>query len=388
MPGIDTSIYSNLGQGVTPLQNPMDAMSKAMAFSSLANKNQLEGIQAQQAQKQWNDDQSIKTAKSLATSVQPDGTYATDNSKVMDYLGKNNPDLVQGMQQQQAAQKAAVLKNTVEQHDMGLQMFNGVTDQDSYTKARNNYVNSGLPHAEQIPTAYDPGTYSTMMATGQSTKDYAQQQLALLGEQNKSKELGLALAKQYGTPMPANIDADTDPATLIKHAPQERQPEIIKEVGMAQSTANYLPKLLARMDAAHAKIQSGIYTPEAMNDDINAIKVLAAPLVKDVVGGNKQAAVDAFADNISPENKDKVTGGYGTKRQAAIDYAMGNMNAPASEGAGIHLNKFKSTSIDPSILKNPYDQPSTTEGSTYNHKGETYKVIGGNWVKQSSQAAK
>ena len=176
---LDPSIILGAGQGVTPLQNPMDVASKAMAYQNLAMTNQ-------QQRQSFQDEQALRSAYAQNTSVDSNGNASLDRQGLLKNLAQVSPSLVPKVASQFQEMDNQVLKSNLEKVSSAAQMLNGVTDQDSYNAVRSSPL-AQTAGAGNWPAQYDPKFVDNMYAQSMSHKDLLEAQ---------AKQQGLDIQKQ------------------------------------------------------------------------------------------------------------------------------------------------------------------------------------------------
>lgn len=203
-----------LGVQQPKFDNPLDVMGKAMAYKSLVTRNQTEGLQAQQAQQEFNDNQALRTATENNIKVGPDGSRTLDQKGMLDELGTTSPSLVPKVALQQhalviEAQNQAIA-NKAKQFEMSGQLAGSVKDQATLDSAHQAAQAMGLD-TSMIPTTYDPNSTPSLMAGIQkralSAKDQAENQLKQQDMGIKEKELNLSLQKNQAEQVQQTLGA-------------------------------------------------------------------------------------------------------------------------------------------------------------------------------------
>ncbi len=378
---IDTSMYSNLGQGVTPLESPMDAMSKAMAFSSLANRNKIEGIQAQQAQQSFNDSQAMKNAMNNNTKVDPEtGAVSRDNAGMFkDLAAGGNTHLVPQVQSQIASMNDAMLKANLEKTSAASQMLQGieaikdpVKQQAAYTAMRNSPIAQTAGSANW-PEQHDP---EFVAGLGQQTMTHTQLleseakdrglSIQALEEKNKEKQLALDSFKVYGNPNGPAVKQSADPAqAVLKKAPVDLRAKAMEEIKDNQNIAKIAGPSLEAFDKAaqdarpmtggvHGASGSAFMPHIPFVGDFEtpgqkAFSGMANTTVKEVEGTARQAAFESIKDNFRPQFGDSDAN-IARKRAGWINYLQSHTASPVNDSFGNHLSQYNSTTIDPKYL--------------------------------------
>ncbi len=362
----------------------MDAMSKAMAFSSLANRNQLEGIQAKQAQQSFNDSQAMKNAMNNNTKVDPDtGNVTRDNAGMFkDLAAGGNSHLVPQVQSQIASMTDAMLKANMEKTTAAAQMLQGVEaikdpvkQQAAYTAMRNSPL-AQMAGSANWPEQHDPEFVSGL---GQQTMTHAQLleseakdrdlNIKAKEETNKEKQLAMDSFKLYGAagaPGEQKIDPSSDPAqAVLKKAPVDLRAKALEEIKDNQNIAKIAGPSLEAFDKAaqdtrpmtggidgtsgsafvpHIPFVGDFETPGQ-----KAFSGMANTTVKEVEGTARQAAFDSIKDNFRPQFGDSDAN-IARKRAGWINYLQSHTASPVNDSFGNHLSQYSSTTIDPKYL--------------------------------------
>lgn len=172
------------------LQSPLDAMSKAMTLKRLSQQNQMQD-------REFADQDAMRSAYRNNMSVGPDGTPTLDRAGFMSQLGQQNPMLAMQKGQELSAQDAAMQKQkfqtfkeqTDAQHEITMAM-----NADNYQDMRAKAISMGLPNAQQLPPTY-PGDQA-MQAMQFKTMEMKDQTAAVDREQaHKDKETDFQLRR-------------------------------------------------------------------------------------------------------------------------------------------------------------------------------------------------
>lgn len=374
---LDPSII--LGVQQPQIQNPMDSMVKAMTFKNLAMRSQTEGLQNQQAQQEFNDNQSMRNAYSNNTTVGPDGTPALNRQGVLKDLAQSNPSVVPKVAQQFQSMDMDMqnqkLTHAAKQMEIAGQISSPavVTDQKSLDNMRATAQSLGLP-VDQIPTVYDPRETPTQLASlqqramsahDQITTQLEQQKVEVSKQQaiNEGKKLDIENYKTFGSPLKPGQGGQpaaqtNDPATLVpRHVPPDRQAKALDEIDAAQNTAKNAPKILESFDKAAANLHAADLVPGASNADQKSLHALMGPTFKDVEGTVRQAAMDNMNNNTTPQFGDNANT-IATKRAALVGYLQSKASAPTAKAFGIDLTKYPTTSISKDVLNGTYKNKS------------------------------
>ncbi len=381
--GIDASIYSNIGQGVTPLENPMDAMSKAMAFKSLASRSQLEGIQAQQAQQTFNDQQAMKNAMNNNTKVDPEtGAVSRDNAGMFkDLAGGGNSHLVPQVQSQIASMTDAQLKAGFEKISAQTQMLQGVTGiqdpaarQTAYESLKNS-PQAQMAGSQSWPAQYDPNFVTNLAHSGLTHTQLFEEEakdrdlnIKAKEETNKEKQLAIDSFKVFGAAgAPGQkINPSSDPAqAVLKKAPVDLRTKAMEEIANNANIAKVAGPSLEAFDKAaqdtrpmtggiHGTSGSALVPHIPFVGDFEtpgqkAFSGMANTTVKEVEGTARQAAFDSIKDNFRPQFGDSDAN-IARKRAGWINYLQSHTASPVNDSFGNHLSQYSSTTLDPKYL--------------------------------------
>ena len=379
---LDPSIILGAGQGVTPLQNPMDIASKAMAMQNLSMQNQ-------QQRQSFQDEQALRSAYAQNTSVDANGNPSIDRQGIMKNLAQTSPSLVPKMAAQFQQTDIANLQAMHDKASMAADTLNGVNDEASYQAAKNSPF--ALANGSQNwPPNYDPSFVSHFLGKSLSVKDYAAQQAeqqglkikqqeadtAALGEKNKEKELGIQTQEAFGSggsgPAPTTDakGSPIDPSTLINRLPKSLQAKALEEQKDNASLAKIAGPSLDAFDRAAKEVRplsggfgvSGTaFIPGMESPGQKAFSGLANTTVKDVEGTARQAAFDSIQKNFRPQFGDSDSN-IASKRAGWIQYLKSHAAAPTNMKGGIDLSQYPATSIDKAIPGSSY-QPTPQEAA-------------------------
>lgn len=393
---IDTSMYQ-MAQP-TPLANPMDTMAKAMTMKQLAYQNQAQD-------RQLADDQAYRQAFSKNITTDANGNPVLNQQGTLSDLAKTAPmkflETQHSLNQMNAQNREAQLKDATQKTELMHTLSMSVHDQASLDDALSRARAAGIPESalSQVSPVYDPGNINQVQL---HTADIKTQ----LDKQNKDRDYDFEFHKTYGG-MPAAPGAqgsqassgqatqsqngssskstDIDPATLVKNkVPVGQQQKVYDEIDAAQNTTRNASKILEAFDNAASKLHAVDFVPGMANVDQKALHALMGPTFKDVEGTVRQAAMDNMNNNTTPQFGDDANT-IATKRAALVGYLTSKSSAPVAKGNRIDLTKYPSTQFVPDADKKDPGKdkpPAPPVGSTYDYNGKTYKVVGGNWVKQ------
>lgn len=234
-------------QGKTPeIQSPLDAMSKVMAYKELSNRSQLSGIQTQNAQREFQDQSAMRQAYANNTQIDPNGNAVLNRTGFMKDLSQSAPHLVPQAQANIVQMDNQRMKAALEHISIGAQILGGVSDQDSYDKARQVAVQMG-GDVSNWPAQFNQSTVNLMRAQALTVKDQLEAQAKQRGldiqekEANiKTQQLGLELRKYGGS----NVQETLQSLQSARGNPAVQQAE--KDVYSAQkinSLANQVTDL-------------------------------------------------------------------------------------------------------------------------------------------------
>lgn len=365
-------------QGQQPqIQSPLDAMGKAMTFRDLADRTQLNHMQVQQAQQDMADKSAMRQAYANNMTVGPNGAPVFNRSGMASSLAQQgSAHLIPQLQQQLAQMDNETLKAATERTTANAQLLNGVTDQNSYSKVRQQALSMGS-NPNDWPEQYDPGYVRAMQMKGLTYQQAMSEENArrgldiqALGEKNKAKQLGMEMFKTYGAAGPGMMGGggsgargsgsgknpagpqEVDPSTLVPRiVPPDRQKDVFEEIKRAQNIGKNGPEILKAFDQAaedNTVLKTGaglVRTPGS----VMALHQMLLPNFKTIDGTVRQAAMDETFHNVTPQPGD-TDAKKKLKRKALINWMTSESAAPTAKGFGLDLSKYPSTSIDPKVL--------------------------------------
>lgn len=359
---IDSSIALQ-GQPVQ-LANPLDLASKAMQMQSLASRNQVEGLQAKQAQQEYNDQKTLRDVTNANTSVDAAGMPTIDRQGMLKDLSQGaNPSLATKAVQNFAAMDIAKQQQQAElMHGkwsaLG-QLMGSVSDQKSYDDALAQAKQLGVD-TSQFPPQVDMGVVKNMQMKALTAKDQIEAQQKQFDSENKARELQIEgkkldidLFKTYGKPGNASNGAKRtmDPSDLVSTTvPPDQRSKVFDEIKAAQNTAKSAPQILAAFDRAAKEVHAADFVPGMHNADQKALHALMGPTFQDVEGTVRQAAMDNMNENTTPQFLDNANS-IARKRAALVGYLTSKSAAPTAKGFGIDLSQYQTTHVDPKILE-------------------------------------
>lgn len=368
-----------LGVQQPKFDNPIDAMGKMMALKSLATKSQTEGLQAQQAQQEFNDSQALKDATSANTTIDKTGKAVTDQGAVIKSLASSsNPSLAAKQQllynSQNLALQGQQMKTLSDNMDFTAKLASTVHDQPSLDQAHQTAQSVGKD-TSQIPTTWDPNETPKLLApiikNAMSIKDQADLKIKQQEADNKKQELAMEYHKTYGGFMPGqgpqSAGAPTapgtpvDPSTLVPQTvPTAQQAKAFEEIKDNQNIAKIAGPSIAAFDQAAKEVRpmsGGLGTSmtafvphipfvgDIESAGQKAFSGAANTTVKDVEGTARQAAFESLKNNFRPQFGDSDAT-IASKRAGWINYLASHSAAPVNKAYGIDLQKYPSTSFD------------------------------------------
>src|ERR1700677_322232 len=202
---LDPSIILGAGQGVTPLQNPMDVMGKAMNYQNALLQSQNLAMQNQVMRQQYNDEQALRIAAAQNTHVDESGNYSQDRKGILKSLADTAPNLVQktaiGFQQQDLA----TMQAQVEKGNIMAQVGGGAKNQQEWNDSLATMNRYGLD-TSRMPTVFDPEYSNHLQSYGMTAAQQAQNAIAqqnanteALGEKNKEQQLAIERQEAFGS---------------------------------------------------------------------------------------------------------------------------------------------------------------------------------------------
>lgn len=220
MADTDSSII--MGAQLPQIANPMDSAVKAMTLRDLSQRGQIQNIQAQQAQQEFNDNQSMRSAYANNTKIDSSGNPTQNKQGILKDLATNAPHLVPQAQQKFAEQNATMIENHLKMNSMAIQFLQGANDQPSWTAMKQSAASQGLP-VDQIPDQYDPNVKNQLLSKSISANDYLKNQIAQQEVGIKQQDLQLQRMK-YGDTKQTEAFKD-----LMSHAESSRQLPDVKQ---------------------------------------------------------------------------------------------------------------------------------------------------------------
>jgi hypothetical protein len=163
---LDPSIIFQLGKGVTPLMSPGEIQDQRM-------QRELGSMKLQQARQGMEDDQAMREiARSTAPGDLSGAYYKAGLVKPAQDAQKFQLDQQKSQREAQKAEIDAHLK----QFELAGQIMNGVTDQASWDRARQETARVfGPEKAAQMPAQYDPALIAQNRAKAMTVKDQLEQ---------------------------------------------------------------------------------------------------------------------------------------------------------------------------------------------------------------------
>lgn len=210
-----------LGAKPPDLPNPIEAATRVMQLKNLgleAQNRQTEGqmnsLKLSQEQRDYADQQSVRDAFKENTTVDQNGNTNLNKQGVLSSLAKTNPIKAQEIGLEFKKQS---LDQLTQQHAITKEIVYGITDQASYSQAKDQLAQMGAPNLQQWPQQYDPNfvqriKYGALSADGQLAQQNKQidQQQKQMEINNKSKELQVQLGDKVDKASQA-LSNDLDP---------------------------------------------------------------------------------------------------------------------------------------------------------------------------------
>lgn len=190
------------------LPNPLDSAVKAMTMRDLMvrsqaaqTENQVRGLQLQQAQRDADDQQTVRTAYQNNMTEGPDGIPVVDKAGFLGELGQKAPWL----QQQKALEFSQMdIQKQQRQLEFAQNQSARVMDQGSYDQFRSSLVGAGMP--DNLPKQFDPNwfqNYQLHLQSIQNQNDYKFKQADISIKQSQAQSEMLkakAAAAEAGIP--------------------------------------------------------------------------------------------------------------------------------------------------------------------------------------------
>jgi hypothetical protein len=163
---LDPSIIFQLGKGVTPLMSPGEVQDQRM-------QRELSGMKLQQARQSIQDDQSMREiARSTAPEELSGAYYKAGLVKPAQDAQKHQADQQKTQREAIKAQVETALKN----FELSGQIMNGVSDQATWDRARQETARVFGPQAaSQMPAQYDPALVEQKRAQAMTVKQQLEQ---------------------------------------------------------------------------------------------------------------------------------------------------------------------------------------------------------------------
>lgn len=306
---LDPSII--LGGKQPEIQNPLDTMSKVMAYKNLANRSQIEGVQAQQTQRDYDDQTARRNATAKYSTVDQSGNVSVDRAGMLKNLAQTAPHLVPQAAQSFAATDLAMQKQKLETLHSKLDamgtLLGSVTDQKSYDNFFSQAKALGAD-TSQFPPQYDPGIvkhaqFATMSAKENIAAQMEQQKVDLQGQDLAMKREQFQQGKQQ--------EAFKD---LMGHAESSRQLPDVKQAYTDRYNTQKILDLIGGGD------------PNKLNP--NMVQLLSSEVGKVATGA---APTEETLKNLTPQDAQMILAR--TKQ-----YLSSN---PKSSEQGAFVNVFK-----------------------------------------------
>ena len=183
---IDTSIYNNLGRGVT---NPLEVLQSMQAADRGRQMNQLGALQLQDAQDQRDQRDRLR---SILARMNPQGK-AADQAAELQRGGflKEGRDLLQADALAQKTQREgdrAAIETAGKRAELAGQLMSGAKDQASYDAVRQQLTGvMGADAVAQMPAQFDPQFAQRVIQQSMGTVEQAKQNLQALQQQETGR---------------------------------------------------------------------------------------------------------------------------------------------------------------------------------------------------------
>lgn len=381
---LDSSII--LGGKAPVFENPIDVASKAMAFKALASKNQIEGLQTQQAQQTWNDEQTLRNAKNSNMTINPDGTASLNTQGMVNTLGNSdNPSLAIKAQQDAAATNLALQNQKIEQQKnlaaYAGQVLGGVSDQQSYDMAKQK-ADAVVPGASsKWPTQFDPSfvksaQYQAMSAHDALDLQQKQQEMTIKEKQFQETQHTAAFEGAIGA---LNSTRQTPPDVqqakmdnynsqkvmeLYKGDPNKLSPQLINlgigevsKIAAGKSPTDEEYKMISAPTANKILAESEQYVtnhPEASKQGafVNVLRNYVGMIQKNAqstIGKHVDGVIGSYAPRLTSTDRQNLIDKFASKPDASPttksndddsdDYAVGTTGKTKSGTSVVYKGK-------------------------------------------------
>lgn len=148
------------------------------------------------------------------------------------------------------------------------------------------------------------------------------------------------------------LPASTDPSVLVQAlVPEHSQKEVFKEIKDAQNASHIQNEMMKLFDEA-TKENTAVRSIGGLREppSIRNMRALALPMIHDAEGRVNEYEAKTLFD-LEPKGGD-LDSTIQKKRAGLINFINQKKSAPTARGFGIDLNKFASTSTDPTLKMN------------------------------------
>lgn len=271
------------------IQNPLDTATKALTLRDLSQRGQIQGLQAQQMQQEFNDNQAFRSAYSNNTSVDENGNPSINRQGILSDLAKNSPTMVPKAQSNFLQMDAQNLKANLEKVGSAAQMLNGVSDQASYDRVKSSPLAQSAG-AQNWPSQYDPNFVQGMFNQSMDHK-------SLLETQAKQQGLDIEKTKADTENKKFNFEID-------KYA-NDKQTEAFKDLMSHAESSRQLPDVKQaytdRYNAQKVLDLVGSGDPNKLNP--NMVQLVSGEVAKIAQGGVPQSEE---LKNITPQDAQMI----------------------------------------------------------------------------------
>ncbi len=168
---VDASIYKNMG-----VPDIMGSVEKGMRLRDMLD-DRRQKLDEREKKK------AIEGAYKAGVVQNPDGTTSFNQDKTFGELLKASPEQGLAFQKQMQADRATKAKQDYEGLQISANLLGGVSDQPSWSVAREKAISLGLAAPNELPEAYDENLVRTYQGMALSA-------LQRIGQQNKDRDFG------------------------------------------------------------------------------------------------------------------------------------------------------------------------------------------------------
>lgn len=292
-------------QAKAPDINPLDTMAKAYSIKNLMAEGQMNQIKLAQAQRDANDQQSLRSAYKNNTQTSPDGTPVVDRQGMMKDLMASNPMLAQ---KQAMDFRQMDLDKLNQQHAAGKSILFGPMDsQEDLDNARAQAKHLGLPPLP-LPASIDDPNFQSALRSSQIKSLTAEEQLAQANKgieqsqaqqkiQNEKSDLDMKRA-QFGYTKQFEANQQVQQALESgRQAPDAQQ--ALKDVYAAKKVNTLVEQ---------GKNEKGELDPNKLNPQ--QVKLIAGEVGKIATGG---APTMDELHGLTPSNVPQILAGAAEK---------------------------------------------------------------------------